>query len=380
MDFLISGGNLIIGTIIPFLIVLTIVVFFHELGHYLAARWNGVGIEKFAVGFGPDIWGFTDRAGTRWAVSAIPLGGYVKFIDDDDATSFSGNPDAAEQKGADPSTFFANKKLWQRAIVVAAGPIANFILAIVIFALLFGLNGRQILSPQVDQITEQSVAERAGFQTGDLITAVDGRPIERFQDLQRVVTVNADNELVFSVLRSGETITINATPELVEIDDGFGGTMRVGRLGITRSSDPSAIVVKHYGPIEAVAEGVNETWYVVTRTYQFLGGLITGRESVDQLGGPIRIAEVSGQVAAISIVALISLTAVLSVSIGIMNLLPIPVLDGGHLVLYAIEAVRGKPLSKKTMDLSFRIGLAFVLCLMVAVTTLDINRIIERLL
>lgn len=380
MEFLLSGFNLVIGYILPFLVVLTIVVFFHELGHFLVARWNGVAVEKFAVGFGPDIWGFEDKHGTRWAISAIPLGGYVKFIDDANAASMPGDLEDEALRGQDTSGFFSNKKLWQRASVVAAGPIANFILAIVIFSGLFMINGRDVVTPHVDSVAENSAAERAGFQIGDLIIAVDGKSIETFAELQRIVSANPDNQMPFVVKRDGVDVTLTATPSFVETDDGFGGKMRIGQLGITRSHDPEAIRTIHYGPIGAVNEAVGETWYITTRTFSFLGGLIIGRESVDQLGGPIRIAEVSGQVASISLVALISLTAVLSVSIGIMNLLPIPVLDGGHLVFYAVEAVRGKPLSKKTQELGFKIGLAFVLTMTVAVTTLDINRIIERFL
>lgn len=374
MELLGQGFTWIVAWCLPFLFVLTIVVFFHELGHFLVARWNGIGVAKFAIGFGPDLWSFTDKKGTVWALSAIPLGGYVKFIDDANAASTPGDLKALEAKGHDTSQFFARKKLWQRAAVVAAGPIANFILAIVIFSGLFMTTGRDIISAKVDEIVPGSVAASAGFRAGDLIIAVNGSAIESFSDLQRIVSVSAEIPLTVSVLREGAEITLTATPEFREVNDPFGGKQRIGQLGIQRSSSADAIIHKSYGPLEAVGEAVDETVYVIRRTATFFVGLFTGRESIDQLGGPIRIAEVSGQVAAISFAALVSLTAVLSVSIGIMNLLPIPVLDGGHLLFYAIEAVRGRPVPEKAQEWSFKVGLAVLLTFMLLVTTIDISR------
>lgn len=374
MELLGQGFTWIVAWCLPFLFVLTIVVFFHELGHFLVARWNGIGVAKFAIGFGPDLWSFTDKKGTVWALSAIPLGGYVKFIDDASAASTPGDLKALEAQGHDTSQFFARKKLWQRAAVVAAGPIANFILAIVIFTGLFMTTGRDIISAKVDEIVPGSVAASAGFRAGDLIIAVNGSEIESFSDLQRIVSVSAEIPLTFSVLRAGAEITLTATPEFREVNDPFGGKQRIGQLGIQRSSSADAIIHKSYGPLEAVGEAVDETVYVIQRTATFFVGLFTGRESIDQLGGPIRIAEVSGQVAAISFAALVSLTAVLSVSIGIMNLLPIPVLDGGHLLFYAIEAVRGRPVPEKAQEWSFKVGLAVLLSFMLLVTTIDISR------
>ncbi|MEP3266233.1 MAG: RIP metalloprotease RseP [Hyphomicrobiales bacterium] len=374
MEFISEWFFWLIGWGLPFLFVLTIVVFFHELGHFMVARWNGVGIAKFAIGFGPDIFSFTDKKNTIWAFSIIPLGGYVKFIDDANPASMSGDTSELESAGYDKSTFFANKKLWQRAAVVAAGPIANFILAVVIFSGIFFINGRDILTAQVDEIVADSVAAAAGFQPGDTIIKVDDQIIESFSDLQRKVSVSAEIPLVFIVNRNGNNVTINATPAFREVDDGLGGTQRIGQLGIQRSGNADAIINKQFGPLEAVGEGAGETWYIMKRTVQFFGGLITGRESINQLGGPIRIADVSQRVAAIGFTALIGLTAVLSVSIGIMNLMPVPVLDGGHLIFYALEAVRGRPVSEKTQEICYKIGFAFLLTFMILVTTIDINR------
>lgn len=380
MEFISEWFFWLIGWGLPFLFVLTIVVFFHELGHFLVARWNGVGIAKFAIGFGPDIFSFTDKHNTVWAFSIIPLGGYVKFIDDANAASMPGGESALEGADRDPSKFFAKKKLWQRALVVAAGPIANFLLAIVIFSGIFLVNGRDILSARIDEIVAGSVAEAAGFQPGDTIVNVDGQPIESFSDLKRIVSDNADIPLVFTVLRGGQSVVLHATPAHREVDDGFGGKQRIGLIGIQRSGSADAIVHKTYGPIAAVREGVSETWYIMKRTVTFFGGLFTGRESIDQLGGPIRIADISQQVAAVSFTALIGLTAVLSVSIGIMNLLPIPVLDGGHLIFYAIEAIRGRPVNAKTQEWGYKIGFAVLVTFMILVTTIDINRALDRLL
>lgn len=376
MEFISEWFFWFVGWGLPFLFVLTIVVFFHELGHFMVARWNGVGIAKFAIGFGPDIFSFTDKHNTVWAFSIIPLGGYVKFIDDANPASMPDDTKELERAGYDKSKFFAHKKLWQRAAVVAAGPIANFILAIVIFSGIFLINGRDILSAKVDEIVPDSVAAAAGFKQGDTIIKVDDQTIESFSDLQRVVSVSAEIPLVFVVTRNGEPVTINATPAYREVDDGLGGKQRIGQLGIQRSGNADAIINKRYGPIEAVGEGVGETWYIMKRTVQFFGGLFTGRESIDQLGGPIRIAEVSQHVAAISFTALIGLTAVLSVSIGIMNLMPIPVLDGGHLVFYALEAIRGRPVTEKAQEIGYKVGLAVLLTFMVLVTTIDINRLL----
>lgn len=376
MDFISEWFFWLLGWGVPFLFVLTIVVFFHELGHFLVARWNGVGISKFAIGFGPDLFSFTDRHGTLWAFSVIPLGGYVKFIDDANPASIPGDIRALEAAGHDKSRFFAKKKLWQRAAVVAAGPIANFILAVVIFAGIFFINGRDILTAKVDEVVPGSVAASAGFAPGDVILRVDGEAIESFEDLQRIVSVSAEIPLVFTVRRGEEDVTIDATPALREVKDGLGGIQRIGQIGIQRSSSPDAVITKRYGPLEAIGEGIGETWYIVKRTLSFFGGLFTGRESIEQLGGPIRIAEVSGHVAAISFTALIGLTAVLSVSIGIMNLLPIPVLDGGHLIFYAIEAVRGRPVPPRAQEIGYKVGLAVLLTFMVLVTTIDINRLL----
>lgn len=375
MDVLTGMGSLgssILSYIIPFLFVLTLVVFFHELGHFWVARRAGVRVLTFSLGFGPEIAGFNDRHGTRWRLAAIPLGGYVRFFGDEDAASTPDERKLSQMTPAERRESFFYQPLRWRAAIVAAGPIANFILAIVIFSLVFMTFGRQITQPRVDQITASSAAERAGFKPGDLILTIDGKPIESFSDMQRVVGASAGQQLTFLVDRDGADVTLTATPEMKEMKDSFGNVHRLGLLGISRSLAAADVTTRRYGPVEAVVMGTQETWFVVARTFDYLGGVISGRESADQLGGPIRIAQVSGQVATHGIGALLSLAAVLSVSIGLLNLFPIPLLDGGHLLFYAVEAVRGRPLSARTQDIGFRIGLAIVLMLMVFATWNDV--------
>lgn len=376
MDFFLNGFNTLshglIGYIIPFLFVLTIVVFFHELGHFLVARWAGVKVLTFSLGFGPELFGFNDRHGTRWKVSAIPLGGYVKFFGDDSEAS-TPSADALQTMTADErKVSFHHKKVGPRAAIVAAGPIANFLLAIVIFAALFTFFGKPSQTARVDSIQENSAAATAGFKAGDVVTAINGDAIESFTDMQRIVSTKAGVPLVFTIKRGDEVVKLNGTPQLREIKDTFGNVHRVGILGITRATGPGDTITKPVNPATAVWLGVKETWFVVDRTFSYIGGIFTGRENADQVGGPIRIAQISGQVATIGLSALIHLAAVLSVSIGLLNLFPVPLLDGGHLLFYAIEAVRGKPLSERSQELGFRVGLALVLMLMLFATYNDI--------
>jgi regulator of sigma E protease len=365
------GGGLA-GYIVPFLFVLTIVVFFHELGHFLIARWCGIKVLTFSIGFGPEIIGFNDRYGTRWKIAAIPLGGFVKFFGDDNAASVPDRDAAAAMTEAEKNDSFVFKSVGARAAVVAAGPIANFILAIAIFAGVFMTVGKQTTSARVDSIQAGSAAQAAGFQPGDLVVGINGSPIANFADMQRVVSVSAGEPMNVEVERGGVHVTLKATPELKELKDNFGNVHRLGVLGISRSMAPGDIKTEKVGPLSAVVMGAQETWFVVDRTLSYIGGVFTGRESPDQLGGPIRIAQVSGQVATAGFGALMHLAAVLSVSIGLLNLFPIPLLDGGHLLFYGIEAARGRPLSERAQEVGFRIGLAIVVVLMIFATFNDI--------
>jgi regulator of sigma E protease len=366
------GGGLV-GYVVPFLFVLTIVVFFHELGHFLMARWCGIKVLVFSVGFGPEIAGFYDRYGTRWKISAIPLGGYVKFFGDENAASVPDQSAAAAMTEAEKKDSFQFQPVGSRALVVAAGPVANFLLAIAIFAGIFMTVGKQTTSPHVDTVQSGSAAQAAGFKPGDLVLTINGEKIESFSDMQRVVSISAGAPLTIEVERDNAQVTLKAVPQLKEIKDNFGNVHRLGVLGISRSMAPGDIKTERAPPLRAIVMGVQETWFVVDRTLSYISGVFTGREAADQLGGPIRIAQVSGQVATAGFAPLIHLTAVLSVSIGLLNLFPIPLLDGGHLLFYAIETIRGRPLSERAQELGFRIGLAIVLMLMIFATFNDLK-------
>ncbi len=260
---------------------------------------------------------------------------------------------------------------------VAAGPIANFILAVLIFAAIFMLHGRQSTTARVDSVQPDSAAAAAGFVAGDVITSIGGRPIATFSDMQRVVSTSAGQPLEITIDRDGMRLVLQATPALREVKDNFGNVHRIGVLGISRALDPGGAQLEKSGPLTALGEGVEETWFVIERTMSYLGGVIVGREAADQLGGPLRIAQVSGQVATLGFVALMNLAAVLSVSIGLLNLFPIPLLDGGHLLFYLIEAVRRRPLSERMQEIGFRIGLVLVAALMIFATRNDIMHFLK---
>ena len=372
LDSLSALGSGFIGTIVPFLFVLTIVVFFHELGHFLIARWCGIRVLTFSIGFGPELVGFNDRRGTRWKISAIPLGGYVKFFGDENAASVPDQAAVAEMSAADRSVSFFHQPVRSRAAVVVAGPVANFILAIVIFAAIFSVYGKQTSSARIDTVQPDSAAAQAGFKTGDIVRSIDGQTVETFTDMQRIVGANAGRTLQFQIDRGGAPLTLAATPALKKDKDGFGNSTCHAVLGVSRSMSPADVKTETVDPLSAVWLGAKETWFVIDRTFSYLGGLAAGRECADQLGGPIRIAQISGQVATISFAALMNLTAMLSVSIGLLNLFPVPLLDGGHLLFYAIEAVRGRPLSERAQEIGFRVGLALVVMLMIFATFNDI--------
>ena len=365
------GGG-VVGYLVPFLFVLSLVVFFHELGHFLIARWCGVRILVFSIGFGPEIVGFNDRYGTRWKIAAIPLGGYVKFFGDENAASMPDPERLAGMDDAEKSQSFVFQPVAKRAAIVVAGPVANFLLAILIFAGIFMFYGKQSMTARVDTVQPDSAAAAAGFQPGDLVMAINGSAIGDFADMQRVVSDSAGEPLNITVDRKGTQLVLKATPALKEIKDNFGNVHRIGILGITRSTAPEDLKFQPVPAPRAVWMGVQETWFVIDRTLSYIGGVVVGRESADQLGGPIRIAQMSGQVATAGFVALLHLAAVLSVSIGLLNLFPIPLLDGGHLLFYGIEALRGRPLSERAQEVGFRIGLAIVLMLMIFATFNDI--------
>jgi regulator of sigma E protease len=364
----------IFGMIVPFLFVLSIVIFFHELGHFLVGRLCGVRIDAFSLGFGPEVAAFVDRKGTRWRIGILPLGGYVKFHGDADGASVSDTAAVAAMPETEKSTTFIAQKVWKRAVIVAAGPIANFILAIVIFTGIYFVQGRGILIPEIDKVMPGSAAEAAGFVPGDVVVSIDGTKVESFEDMQRIVQTSSDTPLSFVVERHGHTLTLVATPRRRDVTTPLG-TSRVGVLGVEANASAANWHVQHYGIVDSAKLATAETWFIIEQTGSYAGRMVTGRESTDQLSGPIRIAEISGQMAKIGLAALLNLAAVLSISIGILNLLPIPLLDGGHLFYYAIEAVRGKALNEGIQQFGFKIGLTLVVGLMILATYNDILRL-----
>jgi regulator of sigma E protease len=361
---ILTGG---LGYIIPFLVVLTVLVFVHELGHYLVARRNGVRIEVFSIGFGPEIFGWYDRAGTRWKLSAVPLGGYVKMYGDADASSLpSGSLEAMSLEDREFS--FHHKRLGQRVAVVAAGPAANFIFAIVLLAGLFMTVGQPFTPPDVGQVQPGSAAERGGIKPGDTIAMIDGRKIDRFEDVQQAVALNNGGPMAIVVHRDGRDVSLDVTPQMTERTDRFGNVHRVGLLGIGRSG----VEYVRHNPATAVVRAAEETWNLSAGTLKAIWQMIVGARTTDELGGPLRIAQMSGEVAQGGAVAIVWFMAVLSVNLGLINLFPIPVLDGGHLLFYVAEAIRGRPLGQRAQEYGFRIGLALVLTLMVFATWNDL--------
>jgi regulator of sigma E protease len=354
---------------VPFLAVLTVIVFIHELGHFLVARWCGVNVETFSVGFGRAIFGWFDRRGTYWKIGWVPLGGYVKFQGDANAASLP-----ADDPGGGKPGDFQRTSVGRRAAIVVAGPLANFLLAIAIFATSFAIVGVPISTPVVEEVRAGSAAEMAGIQPGDRITRIDGREITSFTEIQRLVADRADQELAITLERDGREIALRVTPLTTEVTDRFGGTVRIGLLGISRDVSQD-LRYEQKNPAEAVVLGVYETYFVLERTLAYVKNLILGRVSPDQLAGPLGIAQISGQAASVSLAALFHLAAVLSVSIGLINLFPIPMLDGGHLVFYAIEAVRGRPVGQNAQEWGFKVGLALVLMLMIMATWNDLLRL-----
>lgn len=359
-------GQINFGWVLPFLFVITMVVFFHELGHFLVARWNGVAVEAFSIGFGPELVGFNDRKGTRWRISAIPLGGYVKFLGDDNVAS-AGSREAALATMDDGvrSRSFIGKRVGQRAAIVAAGPIANFILAIVIFTILFTLAGRVVLPPVIDGVVADGPAATAGLQAGDRIVSVDGHAIEGFNDIGRYVQFAAGRELPVVIERAGAQLTINVTPRLEQDVDRLGNQYDVGRIGVTIDPEEGDFVTQRYSVLRSVGMGVDQVWYTISTTLGYVGRVIAGRESLDQLGGPVTVARVAQEAASVGFTTLLSFAAFISISIGFVNLLPIPLLDGGHLAFFAIEAVRRRPLSARVQEGALRVGMVLVLALLV---------------
>jgi regulator of sigma E protease len=379
MDYLSTMATGIWQYGVMFLLVLTLVVFIHELGHFLVARWCGVAVKAFSIGFGPEIYGFYDKHGTRWRFAWIPLGGYVKFIDDDNPSSQRASRGEKPMTADERAGAFQSKSVGVRAAVVVAGPVANFLLAIVLYAGLNAVVGVRVLPAYVDAVVANSPAARAGFMPGDKIVAIGNDKIERFDDLQRIVGSNGGQELTFTVERGGQTLALKATPNVDEQKDALGRTFRRGLIGIQRSVSPDKISTKAVSIPEAVVLGVTETYSNITQALSGIGDIITRKQSAEQMGGPIMMAEVTAKVAELGLDPMLRWIAFISANIGFLNLLPIPILDGGHLMFYAYEAVRGKPAGERLQQMGFQVGLALLMMLMVFVNFNDIMNVWRRL-
>ena len=352
----------LLRTVISFAVVLGVLVFFHEFGHYLAARWRGVYVEVFSIGFGQALVSWTARSGTHWKIGWLPLGGYVKLHGQERPQ------DVPEEVRAHwmPGKTFHEKSVLSRAIIVAAGPIANFVLAALVFAFLFAVVGRPLTLPIVGGVLPQSAAAQAGLQPGDTINSIAGQPIHDFKDIQHIVTTRAGDKLSIVIERNGKRQQLSVTPQQRDVNG-----QEVGLLGISGSK----MIYQHVSLPEAVWSGVTETWHVTAETVTGVAQMITGQRGTQDLGGPLRIAELSGEVAALGMASLLSFIAVLSVNLGLINLFPIPILDGGHLLFYLFEAVLGRPLPPRAQEYGFRAGLALLAGLFIFATWNDLTQL-----
>ena len=359
--------NLIWTNGLSFIFILSVIVFVHEMGHYLIARYCGVYIDVFSIGFGPEIFGWNDSTGTRWKVSLLPLGGYVKMFGDADAASTPGE-DVPEMTREEKEKSFHHKRLAQRSAIVIGGPLANFILAVFILAIMFATVGQRVTPALISIVQPDGAAASAGMIPGDLITAIDDTEIDRFEMVQRIVRASVGETLLFTVERDGAVIQMNVTPRNVEVTDGFGNLQRFGQIGVGRRG----VELVRHGPVYAVWAAVEETASLTMATLDVLGQIVSGNRSADELGGPIRIAQISGQVAEDGLVTVFWFMALLSINLGLINLFPVPMLDGGHPLFYVYEAIRGKPLGERAQEYGFRVGLAMVLSLMIFATWNDL--------
>jgi regulator of sigma E protease len=350
----------LLRTVVSFLVVLGVLVFIHELGHYLAARWRGVHVEAFSIGFGQPLKSWVDRRGTAWRIGWLPLGGYVKLHGQERAEDMTPERRAARI----PGRTFQEKSVGDRAIVVAAGPAANFVLAAVLFFALFAVVGRPVALPVVSEVLSGSAAATAGIAAKDRIVAIDGAPIATFEDLQKAVSSHPGERVDMTVLRDGADKLL---PVMIGAHEENGH--KVGLLGIKGG----VIEYQHQSLGAAFAGGVTETWRVTDETVRGVAQMIGGERGTGELGGPLRIAELSGEVAALGIASLVSFTAILSINLGLINLFPIPILDGGHLLFFLFEAVRGRPLPARAQEYGFRAGLALLVGLMVFATWNDLS-------
>ncbi len=360
--------------IIPFIILITIVVFVHEYGHYYFAKKYGVGVKDFSIGFGKEIFGFNDKSGTRWKFCLIPLGGYVKFFGDRNVFSQAEQAEILKKYSKnDQSKLFITKPLYQRALIVFGGPLANFLLAILIFSLIYIFIGKDFTPPKIEKVSIDSPAEKAGLKKNDIIIGINNNKVLSIREVSTFINTASSNKIDIKVLRNDREITLETGTEIIQSKDVFGNSINKKVIGISIIPATSEINQKKLGPATALYYSIKEIWFVSKTTINYVGLLIRGKADTTQLGGPIKIAKISGQVAEFGVLAFIMTIAYISISLGLINLFPIPLLDGGHLMFFLFEKILGRPLSQKTQEGFFRIGLFLLISLMVFTTFNDIN-------
>ena len=360
--------------VIPFIILILVVVFIHEYGHYYFARRYGVGVTDFSIGFGKELFGWNDKSGTRWKICWIPLGGYVKFFGDRNVFSQADQEELLKKYNKeDQDKLFVTKPLYQRALIVAGGPVANFILAIFIFLFIYMFVGKDFTPAIIDEVQKDSPAEIAGMKKNDIIVEIDNIKVESILDVSKLIAMSTSEFIDFKVSRYEKEILLKVKPNLVESEDNLGNKINKRMIGIMLSPYNNEIKHIKLGPVKALVHSLNEVYFVTTSSLKYLGSMLTGAGDSSQLGGPIRIAKISGQVAEFGIIPFISMMAYISISLGLINLFPIPLLDGGHLMFYAFEKILGRPLSQKTQEGFFRIGMFLLLCLMFFATFNDLK-------
>ena len=342
--------------IIPFIILILVVVFIHEYGHYYFAKRYGVGVTDFSIGFGREIFGWNDKSGTRWKICWIPLGGYVKFFGDRNVFSQSDQEELLKKYNKDDQEkLFVTKPLYQRSLIVFGGPLANFILAVIIFSFIYMFSGKDFTPALINEVQKDSPAEIAGMKSNDIILEIDNNKVESILDVSKFITMSTSEFIQFKLSRHDQELILKVKPNIVEGEDNLGNKMKRRMIGIKLSAYNNKINHIKLGPGQALIQSINEVYFVTLSSLKYLGSMITGSGDSSQLGGPIRIAKISGQVAEFGLIPFISMMAYISISLGLINLFPIPLLDGGHLMFYAFEKLLGRPLSKNTQEGFFRI-------------------------
>ena len=360
--------------IIPFIVLILVVVFIHEYGHYYFARRYGVGVTDFSIGFGKEIFGWNDKSGTRWKICWIPLGGYVKFFGDRNVFSQADQEKLlAKYNEEDRQKLFVLKPLYQRALIVFGGPLANFLLALVIFFSIYTFVGKDFTPAMIAEVQKNSPAMVGGLKQNDVILEIDGNKVESIMDVSKFIMMSTDNLIDFKVKRSYDELILKIKPDTILGEDNLGNKINKRIVGIKLSAYNNEINHVKLGPAQAVFHAAHEVYYVTTSSLKYLGAMVFGKADTSQLGGPIRIAKISGQVAEFGLLAFVSMMAYISISLGLINLFPIPMLDGGHLMFYAFEKILGRPLSQKTQEGFFRIGMFLLLSLMFFTTFNDLK-------